>query len=210
MTQRAYYTSDDLSLNTQVLSCKPMDDGRFEVVLVETLFHPQGGGQLADQGFIAGVRVEGLSQVDGQVVHVVGQQIAVGSVEIEVLMEPRNLNARLHSAGHLISGVGQIMGWNPTKGHHWPGECRVVFERQAISEPLTAEALAEAVNALIDQDVPRHLVNQDGVRSVCFGSLPMHGCGGTHVASAGMVGRINVIKIKEKKGLLSVHYDLVD
>jgi len=56
--------------------------------------------------------------------------------------------------------------------------------------------------------VPRELIDQDGVRSVRFGTLPMHGCGGTHVTSTGMVGPIKVLKLKEKKCLLSVHYDV--
>ncbi|NIF28528.1 alanyl-tRNA editing protein [Pantoea sp. Tr-811] len=208
MTQRAYYTSDELTLSTHVVRCTPMEDGRFRVELAETLFHPQGGGQLADQGTIAGIRVEDVLNVEGDVAHVVGQAVPVGSVEIAISAEVRALHARLHSAGHLIANVGQNVGWLPTKGHHWPGECRVVFERQNGSEPLTAEGLEAAVNALIERDMPRQLIDQQGVRSVCFGDLPMHGCGGTHVASTGVVGPIKVLKLKEKKGQLSVHYDV--
>jgi len=43
---------------------------------------------------------------------------------------------------------------------------------------------------------------------VCFGDQPMHGCGGTHVSSAGQIGRIRILKIKEKKGQLSIQYDI--
>lgn len=208
MTQRAYYTSDELTLNTHVVRCTPTEDGRFRVDLAATLFHPQGGGQLADQGTIAGIRVEDVLNIDGDVVHVVGQPVPEGSVEIAISPEVRALHARLHSAGHLIAGIGQTLGWLPSKGHHWPGESRVVFERQVGCEPLTAEGIEAAVSALIERDLPRELIDQDGVRSVGFGTLPMHGCGGTHVTSTGLVGPIKVLKLKEKKGLLSVHYDV--
>ncbi|NIE74128.1 alanyl-tRNA editing protein [Pantoea sp. Ap-967] len=208
MTERVYFTSDELTLNAQVVSCTAQEDGRFRVTLDRTLFHPQGGGQLADRGSIAGVQVEEVINIEGDVAHIVGRHIPVGAVEIAIDPETRALHARLHSAGHLIACVGQSLGWLPSKGHHWPGECRVVFERQSDSEPLTGEVVEEAVNALIELDAPRHLSNQEGVRSVCFGTLPLHGCGGTHVASTGVVGRIKVLKFKEKKGLLSVHYDV--
>ena len=208
MTTRVYYSSDELTLSTQVLDCTATDDGRYQVVLAQTLFHPQGGGQLADRGLIAGVAVEAVSNDGDTVRHIVGQPIAPGPVDIRVCGETRQLHARLHSAGHLISGVGQLLGWRPSKGHHWPGECRVVFERQDGVQELTAERLEQAVNQLIEADAPRRLVDQDGVRSVCFGELPMHGCGGTHVASAGQVGRLSILKIKEKKAQLSVHYDV--
>ncbi|AVH39092.1 hypothetical protein AL532_23630 [Pseudomonas monteilii] len=208
MTLRAYYTSDELTLRTDVLSCTPTDDGKFQVVLEETLFHPQGGGQLADQGVIAGIPVKGVSQNENQVIHVLEHPVPLGPAEIAVSPDVRSLHARLHSAGHLISGVGQLLGWQPVKGHHWPGECRVVLERQPQSEALTAEQLEHAVNQLINDDVPRHLLDQNGLRTVSFGTLPMHGCGGTHVVSAGEIGPVKVLKIKEKKGQLSVHYDI--
>jgi len=210
MTQRAYFFSDELTLETRVLECRPLADGKYQVVLADTLFHPQGGGQLADQGFIGGVPVQGVRQSEHEIVHIVGQAIAPGAVSIEVAAQPRQLHARLHSAGHLIACVGQQAGWQPVKGHHWPGECRVVFERQPQSQDLDAECLAQAVNQLIAADQPRHLANEQGLRTVAFGSLPMHGCGGTHVVSTGVIGGVRILKMKEKKGQLSVHYDLVE
>ncbi len=208
MTQRTYYHSDDLTMQTQVLSCTRADDGKFHVVLAATLFHPQGGGQLSDQGTIAGVKVGRVVQEDSVVIHIADQEVAIGDALIEVSAEIRSLHARLHSAGHLISGVVEQLGWRATKGHHWPGEGRVVFDSPGASKAVTLEAVEQAVNQLITDDVPRRLAVQDGVRSVCFGSLRMHSCGGTHVPSAGLVGPIKLLKLKEKKGQLSILYDI--
>ena len=52
MTERLYYTCDDAEGRANVLSCTPEPDGRYAVVLDSTLFHPQGGGQPADVGWI--------------------------------------------------------------------------------------------------------------------------------------------------------------
>ncbi|MEE1923680.1 alanyl-tRNA editing protein [Pseudomonas sp. 148P] len=210
MTQRAYFFSDELTLETRVLACRPLDDGRYQVVMAETLFHPQGGGQLADQGFIDGVAVEAVVQTENEVLHTVAQAIPSGPVQIKVAADVRLLHARLHSAGHLLACVGERAGWRAVKGHHWPGECRVVFERQPQAEEMTAESLEQALNRLIAADQPRHLRDENGMRSVGFGSLPMHGCGGTHVLSTGVIAGVRILKMKEKKGQLSVHYDVVE
>ncbi|CAE6813664.1 hypothetical protein [Paraburkholderia haematera] len=49
MTQPTYYDIDELTMRTHVLDFSPADDGKFHVTLAETLFHPQGGGQLSVQ-----------------------------------------------------------------------------------------------------------------------------------------------------------------
>ena len=208
MTKLRYYDSDELTMNAQVLDCSPADDGKFRVTLAETLFHPQGGGQLSDQGTIAGVKVERVIHEGDKVIHITEKEVAIGDALIEVSPEIRMLHARLHSAGHLISGVVEQMGWYASKGHHWPGEGRVVFEPRDNPQPLTVESVEQTVNQLIADDVPRHLAEKDGIRSVCFGDQPMHGCGGTHVSSAGQIGHIRILKIKEKKGQLSIQYDI--
>ncbi|MDR0279458.1 MAG: alanyl-tRNA editing protein [Paucimonas sp.] len=210
MTQRAYFFSDELTLETRVVDCRPLEDGRYQVVLAETLFHPQGGGQLADQGFIGGVAVEAVGQTESEVLHTVAQAIPPGPVTIEVAAEARLLHARLHSAGHLIACVGERAGWRAVKGHHWPGECRVVFDWQPQAQDITGGALEQAVNQLIVADEPRHLRDEQGMRTVGFGSLPMQGCGGTHVVSTGVIAGVRILKTKEKKGQLSVHYDVVE
>ena len=145
MTKLRYYDSDELTMNAQVLDCSPADDGKFRVTLAETLFHPQGGGQLSDQGTIAGVKVERVIHEGDKVIHITEKEVAIGDALIEVSPEIRMLHARLHSAGHLISGVVEQMGWYASKGHHWPGEGRVVFEPRGNPQPLTAEGVEQKI-----------------------------------------------------------------
>jgi Ser-tRNA(Ala) deacylase AlaX len=40
--------------------------------------------------------------------------------------QPRQLHARLHSAGHVIGQVMANWDGSATKAHHWPGKARVV------------------------------------------------------------------------------------
>lgn len=210
MTQRTYFNSDQLSMHTQVLNCTPADDGQFHVVLAATLFHPQGGGQPSDIGTINGVAVSRVVQQDELLIHVTQAAITPGEVDITVQAEPRQLHARLHTAGHLLANVIEPLGWRAVKGHHWPGEARVVFERTAAAQELDADAVQAAVNALIHCDAPRKIDMGGEKRMLGFGALPMTACGGTHVASASQIKRFVLLKMKEKKGQLSVQYDVAE
>ena len=58
MTERVYYTSDATDGRAQIIACTAEADGRYAIELDRTLFHPQGGGQPADRGWIAGQAVE--------------------------------------------------------------------------------------------------------------------------------------------------------
>ena len=112
----ALYQTDTrlLTSNATVLAVEPLDGGQgWAVVLDQTIFHPQGGGQPADVGTLEGetgapfavsmvkkgptgvVRHEGASAT--------APPFAAGSrVRCAVSEPPRLLNARVHSAGHLI------------------------------------------------------------------------------------------------------------
>ena len=58
MTERLYYTSDAEECLAQVVNCLSEADGRYAIELDRTLFHPQGGGQPADRGWIADLAVD--------------------------------------------------------------------------------------------------------------------------------------------------------
>lgn len=208
MTERLYMSEDSLATNTHVLRCTPREDGHFDVVLAATLFHPQGGGQLSDRGTIGGVAMVRVIALGDEIVHVCERAVPEGEARIEVCEASRSLHARLHSAGHLIGYGGAALGWRAVKGHHWPGEARVVFEAGEGARTFGAEDIERLVDVYVAADWPRH-TGRDGERRVVgFGPLPAHGCGGTHVASSGAVGKIRIQKVKEKKGQLSVHYDV--
>lgn len=127
MTERLYYTSDNTEGRANVLSCTPEPDGRYAVVLDSTLFHPQGGGQPADAGWIDNQPVETVQSRGDEVLHIVAKPLSVGAVNLRVDAALRQLHARLHSAGHLIGLAGTEYGWHPVKAHHWPNEGRITF-----------------------------------------------------------------------------------
>ncbi|MDJ0023726.1 alanyl-tRNA editing protein [Pantoea eucrina] len=205
MTLKRYFTSDQLTLTTRVLRCEPQDDGRFRLILSETLFHPQGGGQPSDRGTLAGAA---MLQEGDDVAHYTDRPVEPGEVELVVDGELRELHSRYHSAGHLIAYAGESFGWRGYKANHRPGEGRIVFTALDQTQPVTAEALMQRAAALVAGNYPRVLGEEAGKRMVSWGELTPYACGGTHVLSTGEIGDIVIGKVKEKKGELTVQYSL--
>ncbi len=207
MTERLFFTHDHLTAELEVLSCTPHED-HFAVVLQSTIFHPQGGGQPFDTGWLGDSQVVRVIQEANRVVHYVDRPVEPGPIIARVDEQRRALHTRLHSAGHLIGNAGEALGWMPIKAHHWPGEGKVTFMRGAAAQAVDAEAIQTRINEWITADYPRHMVLEDGTREVGFGDLPAYACGGTHVQALSELGQVTVLALSEKKGALSVRYEV--
>lgn len=185
------------------------------VKLDQTWFHPQGGGQKADRGTIAGRPVLGVAHVGGDVFHYVGsvEGLCVGEeVAVEVDGGWRLANATLHTGGHLIAALveSRFPTLKAVGGHHWPDEARVEFAGDCRLTPedllnILNEDLARAVGT----DLPvRVLFDDDANRTVKIGEYPAVPCGGTHVERTGLLIDCVGVKAKAKGGKLRVSYQV--
>lgn len=209
MTERLYYTCDRTEGQANLLSCSAEPDGRYAVVLDRTLFHPQGGGQPADAGWIDNEPVETVLARGDDVLHIVAKPLLPGVVNLRVDAAQRQLHARLHSAGHLIGLAGTAFGWLPVKAHHWPNEGRITFAAGGNGTLPDAPSLLAKINAWQAEDLPRRVTFDGGLREVGFGELPAYPCGGTHVARLSDIGQVTITQMKMKKGQMIVNYTLV-
>ncbi|AZF47151.1 alanyl-tRNA editing protein [Pseudomonas sp. R2-7-07] len=207
MTQRLFFTHDHLTAELEVLSCTPHAE-QFAVVVQSTIFHPQGGGQPFDTGWLGDSQVLRVMQEAEHVVHYVNQPVEPGPINARVDAQRRALHSRLHSAGHLIGNAGERLGWMPIKAHHWPGEGKITFIRGEAAQTMDAEAIQQQVNQWIAADYSRQMWLDEGTREVGFGELPAYACGGTHVQALGEVGQVTILAVSEKKGALSVRYEI--
>jgi len=207
MTLRLFFHSDDLKANVEVLDCPPQEN-EFAVVLRATLFHPQGGGQPFDTGWIGESQVLRVVQDPDRIIHFVDRPVNPGMTQIRVDEQRRQFNTRMHSAGHLIGHLVQSMGWMPIKAHHWPGEGRVQFRPAESAQEIDVQTVQHGIEQWIAHDLPRLTSLREGAREIGFGELPAYGCGGTHVRSLKDLGRVTIASVTQKKGTLSVHYSV--
>ncbi|WP_052283096.1 serine-tRNA(Ala) deacylase AlaX [Kluyvera genomosp. 1] len=208
MTERLYYTSDATEGQANIISCLAESDGQYAIVLDRTLFHPQGGGQPADSGWIESAVVQSVISRGEEVVHIVAEPLPLGEARLCVDVDRRQLHARLHSAGHLIGMAGEQCGWRPVKAHHWPGEGRITFAPGESHRLPEADTLLATLRDWQGVNLSRRITFDGGLRQVGFGELAGYPCGGTHVAQLSEIGEVTITQLKLKKGQMIVHYSL--
>jgi len=100
----------------QVLTCPAIiqevkeAQGKHILILDQTVFYPQGGGQPYDTGIISNqsssLKVEEVRFIDGQVHHIGllehGKFQDGSAIQCAVDKNRRILHTRLHSAGHIV------------------------------------------------------------------------------------------------------------
>jgi alanyl-tRNA synthetase len=180
-----------------------------------TWFHPQGGGQRADKGTIGDAEVVSVRHAEGgEVDHFVttlaGFQMGQ-AYAFAIEPETRVLNARYHSAGHLLAAVAERLypGVKGVNGHHWPGEARVEFQGEGL-EALAAglPALEAAINAEAAKAVPVAVTGDPFVaRAIQIEGHSAVPCGGTHTATTADLAVV-LRSAKLKGDTLRVGYDL--
>ena len=205
-------------------------NGQNFIVLNQTIFYVQGGGQPSDIGKIYnfnGVFTVNKVILNDQNVYHLGRyesgEIGIEQVvNLEINVEKRILHSRLHSAGHIIDLAMQklypkmISG----KGYHYPEGAYVEYSYSEENTEMATEIDSQEIEAetkkIIDLNLdisfkienelhssgkPNRIMQIPGFKD-CF-------CGGTHVSKLGQIGRITIRKITMKKGLARVSY-LVD
>ncbi|MFP9231068.1 alanyl-tRNA editing protein [Pectobacterium cacticida] len=210
MTKKLYWENDSTEAEIEVLHCEPQGEAGYAVRLNATPFHPQGGGQPADVGWIGVAEVFRVTLANGEIVHHTSEAVEPGTTIARVDVGRRQRHSRLHSAGHLIGHALEPLAWRPVKAHHWPGEARVVFKSAGDgAKPLDVATMQGHCEALIALDLPRRVQLDDSqFRYVGFGDLPPYGCGGTHVNSTARLQGLQVLSVSLKKGQLIVQYDI--
>ena len=109
-TEKLYYKDPYLrEFFAEVLSCDPAGDG-WRVVLDQTAFYPEGGGQPADHGVLktadGEAQITDVHEKNGVIFHTCGKPLKIGEAVTGVIDWPRRFDhMQQHSGEHIISGI---------------------------------------------------------------------------------------------------------
>lgn len=216
-TKKLYYVNSHLSqFFGRVLCCQPCDQG-FEVILDQTAFYPEGGGQAADTGTLGTVRVLDVRERGGAIVHLCDGPVTVGqTLEGTIDYNLRFDRMQQHSGEHIVSGlINRRWGFHNTGFHMGTESTTIDFDgvipADALPEleRLANEAVWQDLEVRCSVPAPEVLPTIPyrskralpwPVRIVEIPGYDICACCGTHVARTGEIGIIKLLSVIPFRG----------
>lgn len=217
MTEKLYYQdSHRKEFEATVLDCKEEKDG-FYVVLDQTAFFPEGGGQASDTGHLNEIEVIDVREKADIIYHITKEALPIGSkVKGEIDFSERFSKMQQHTGEHIVSGlVNQWFGYDNVGFHLGKEKVTMDFNGELTNEDLRKLELAanEAVarNIKIQVTFPskdelkeltyRSKIEIEGqVRIVEIPGFDSCACCAPHVDYTGEVGIIKLVGAEKYKG----------
>jgi len=213
---------EDLVTGTSVAAAAPVDGAEEALVkLEESPFYPEGGGQIADHGYLRwnGSEAEVLDVYrvgTDQALRVRGAAPESGvRVEAEVARTERHATMRNHTATHLLhAALRERLGTHVRQAGSAvrPDKLRFDFSHGARLGPEDLAVVSERVNGWIKASAPVRAIEMDRGEAERLGAMALFGekygdwvrvvevvdvsrelCGGTHVANTAEIGIFEIV-----------------
>lgn len=203
--------------DAKVISCTQAGNG-YAVVLDQTAFYPEGGGQPADHGTLNEAYVSDVHEKEKQIIHTCDRPLKEGeSVHGVIDWQRRFDHMQNHSGEHIVSGLIHRLYGHDNVGFHMGEVIQIDF-----SGPITQEQMMRVeteANRVVMNNTPVNAVFPDEqelktidyrskkelsgvVRLIEIPGADLCACCGTHVKTAGEIGLIKLLSIqKHKKGV---------
>lgn len=204
------------TFEAKVLSCEKGKKG-YEVVLDQTAFYPEGGGQPYDMGILGGAHVTAVHDVKGEIVHYTDAPLAVGeTVTGEINWDRRFQNMQGHSGEHLVSGLIHAKYGYDNVGFHMGTE-EITIDLNGLLEWEDLMEIEKKANRIIWEDreiyagfpSAEELAHMDyrskkeltgAIRIVSIPGGDTCACCGTHVKTTGEIGLVKFLTMIHYKG----------
>jgi alanyl-tRNA synthetase len=217
---------DVIEIETQVAAVRKLGGDRVAVMLEESPFYAESGGQISDAGEIIGdgwrVDVDDVKKINGRVaaIGVLDGPIAFGAAMARVPTAQRRDTERNHTATHLLhAALREVLGDHVHQAGSLvaPDRLRFDFSHHGPVRPEQLVEIEERVNRAIwagvdlrfEEKPYRQAVAEgamalfgekygDVVRVVSIPGLSVELCGGTHVRNTSEIG---LFKITSETGV---------
>lgn len=206
------------SFSATVLSCTPGGPEQWHLVLDQTAFFPEGGGQPADQGTLnQEVHVLDVREKGEEIVHITDAPLFPGTaVQGELDWALRFGRMQCHSGEHVISGLAHSLYGCTNVGFHM-GEDAVILDfdkeltpdqiahiedlaNQVITENRPVTAAYPAPEVLADLDYRSKLDLTENVRIVTIDGCDVCACCAPHVKQTGEIGLVKIVNTMRHRG----------
>jgi len=230
MTDRLYYTDSYLTTFEARLVERREHQAQPAVILDRTALYPAGGGQPSDRGWLAGIPLVDVIDLEDEartVLHVLAEPLRSGEVTGRVDWARRFDHMQQHTGQHILSQAFiQVLGAETVSFHLGElagGGTLTIDLNQTGFSPAQTDEVEDLANRVVFEDRPvtTRLVSRDElaslplrkptkvdalIRLVEVEGFDRSACGGTHVARTGEVGSIKIVRLDRRGGETRVEF----
>jgi misacylated tRNA(Ala) deacylase len=209
-----------------VIASEPTEDG-FRILIENSIFFPEGGGQPADCGWVNSIKINDVQKIDGKAWHFMNEKITLGDCQQKIDWSRRFDHMQQHTGQHLLTAVIVEKYGFQTVGFHLGEEVSTIDLDTPSLDAGQFRAIEDAVdNAIQGGGLVRAKVlsieefNTDvnirsrglpsgfvgDVRIIEIEGIDSNTCGGTHVSSLSELQSVLLLKTERLKGKMRLHF----
>jgi alanyl-tRNA synthetase len=210
-TKRLYF-EDPYQREFEAVVVKTLTyQGKPALVLDQTCFYPESGGQPADRGTINGVEVVHVLEENDHILHLIKEDVPSDRVKGKIDWERRFDHMQQHAGQHILSQSFHELLQAATRSFHLGEEVSTLeIDLRKIREE-DAERVEKRANATVfeDREIKSYFIDDDEVGKIPLRRPPKKqgllriievaeydysACGGTHPRRTGEIGLIKILK----------------
>lgn len=198
-------------------------ENKFFVILKETAFYPEGGGQPADTGTIDGIDVLDVQIKNEQIYHLVERKPVNTHVECELNWNRRFDHMQQHTAQHLLSAVLEEQYNIPTVSFHLGKDYTTIDVDTPELNTEQIDKIEHICNTYImkNLEIKTYFTTHEDVNKFPLRKLPkvtgairiveiaridFSACAGTHVQRTGELSNFKIVKTEKHRGQTRVFF----
>jgi alanyl-tRNA synthetase len=154
MTIKLFYQNQNIiNFSSRVEEVVYKND-EYHIALKETAFYPEGGGQPSDIGFIEGVKVEKVYEIDDKIYHITKSPINKEFVQGFIDFERRFDFMQQHSGEHLLAAAFYKLYNGHNIGFHLGEDYITIDVTLPTVNNQMINSIEDYVNSLIFKNIP--------------------------------------------------------
>lgn len=209
-----------------VLACEEKEWNKqkaYEVILDQTLFFPEEGGQTPDRGSLGGAKVLDVQIKEDVIYHILSLPLSQGEkVAGKIDWQHRFSNMQQHSGEHIFSGLVHSRFGYDNVGFHLSDNI-VTMDFNGVLTKEDVEQLELSVNQVIAKNLSIQAEYPDkavleqleyrskieiagAVRIVTIDGVDVCACCAPHVKQTGEIGMFKVISVQSHRGGVRISF----
>jgi alanyl-tRNA synthetase len=222
-TKRLYYDNPyQVEFKANVIGRKTFEN-KPALILDQTCFYPESGGQPADKGRINGVKILDVLEKGSEILHIMQSEVMSDQVNGVIEWETRFDHMQQHSGQHILSQCFDTLFDAKTLSFHLGLKASTIeIDLRDITED-EVEKVETLANEVVFQDeeictyiTPEEMIEQvplrkppqktGHIRVVQISDFDYSACGGTHPNKTGEIGLIKILRWDRIRGNLRFEF----